>query len=154
MSNFTTIYDELINTTLPGITGFSSKQAIPNPYDLTDNSFGMLRDGYGILVGDAVESDFQLLKETWVEQEISIILTEALRRTSHNVTPLQTLTKSLVEDAILLRKDLLNADQITIPSSIERIDFVNRTAIEYLDLEESIIITTTVNFIFTISETI
>jgi hypothetical protein len=154
MSNFSTIYDELIATTIPGLTGYSTKTQIPIPYELSLNDMNSLRNGWGILIGDASQSDFQDYKDTWVDQSISFVLTRVLRTTHHNKTPMETETKQLIEDAILIRLDLYNADQITIPDNIQKIDFVSRSGIEFIDAEEFKILTTTVEFSFTISETI
>lgn len=154
MSNFSTIFNELVGTTIPGLTGFSGKTEIANPYALELNDFNTLRDGWGIVIGDSSDSEYQEYKFTIIEQEISFVLTRVVRSTRHNVTPLQTALKAMIEDAITMRIDLLNDDQITIPSNIYKIDFLGRTAVEFLDAEEWNIITTTNNFMFSIRETL
>lgn len=154
MSNFSTIFDQLVGTTIPGLTGFSTKTQIPNPYALEENDINQLKNGWGIIIGDASESEFQVFKNTTVSQDIGIVLTREVRKTQNNKTPLETATKAIVEDAVSIRKDFYNADQLTIPSNIENITFTGRDAIEQLDAEQFYIITTTVNFAFQIAETI
>jgi len=154
MSKFTTIFDELITTTIPSLTGFNTKTQLPNPYNLILNDVNLLNNGWGILIGDSSNADYNELNSVWTEQEVSFVLTRVVRATHHNKTPLESTIKSLVEDAILIKIDLLNNDQITIPASIQKIDYINRTAIEFIDAQEYNILTTTINFNFVISESI
>lgn len=152
MSNFSTIYDQLLDTTIPNLTGFTTKTRIANPYELTDNDEGNMRDGYGLVVGDSVETATQYFcDKTMVSQQLGIVLARVVITTPHNATPLETATKAMIEDAVTLRKDFYNADQLTIPSNIEKITFLNRTGIEFFSDEFSFI-TTTVNFLFDIKE--
>ena len=96
-----------------------------------------------------------MFKNTTVSQEIGIVLTREVRTTQNNKTPLETSTKALIEDAVLVRKDFYNADQLAIDSAIENITFLGRSEVEQLDPEEGFyIISTTVSFIFQIQEEI
>lgn len=154
MSNFTTIYDQLIGTTIPALTGFNTKTQIVNPYSIEENDINLLRNGWGILIGPASESPRQEYKYTRVVQEISFLLTRVVRATDHNKTPLETATKSLIEDAVLIRLDLYDDDEITIPSNIEKIDFTNRSGVSYIPADGYNIIFTIANFNFEIRETL
>ncbi len=154
MSNFSTIFDQLVDTTIPALTGFSTKTKLSNPYDLADNDEGQLRDGYGLIIGAADETTPQYMCDfTVVSQEIAVVLTRVVISTPHNTTPLDTAVKALVEDAVTIRKDFYNPDQLTIPSNIEKIQFNNRSGIEYIS-DEFKFVATTVFFTFDIKESL
>ena len=152
MSNFSTIFDQLVDTTIPALTGFSSKKQLVDPYNLEENDINLLRNGWGIRIGDAEDSPFQEFKFTRVIQEISIVLTREVKATEHNKTPLETATKALIEDAVSMRVDFYNADQLTLDSNIENIVFNSRSGVEFID--ETNVVFTVVSFNFEIKETI
>lgn len=154
MSNFTTIYDQLIGTTIPGLTGFSTKTQIPNPYEIDQNDKNLLRNGWGITVGGSSNSPHQEYKYTKVNQSFGFVLSREVKGTHHNTVPLQTATKNLVEDSVLIRLDLYNSDQISIDSNIENILYTGRSPVQFIDEDGFNIIWTTVSFIFEIKETI
>jgi hypothetical protein len=143
-----------VGTTIPAITGFSTKTQIVNPYEIENNDKNLLRNGWGITIGNATNVPSQVFNFTWIAQEFGIILTREIRATEHNKTPLETASKAMVEDAILLRIDFHNADQIAIESSIENINFLNRTPISYVGVDGYNIIWCSVNFSFEIKESI
>lgn len=154
MSNFSTVYDFLIGTTIPALSGFSSKTQIPNPYDIQYNDKNFLRNGWGILVGASSETDYQEYNFTRVGQELGIILTREVQGTEHNKTPLETATKLLIEDAVAIRLDFYNADQLTLDANIENIVFLGRSPVQYVGLDGYNIIFTIVNFSFELKESL
>lgn len=155
MSNFSTVYDYLIATTIPGLTGFSTKTEIIDPYNIENNDINFLKNGWGIRELGSSESDFNEMNFTRVDQGFGIVLTRVHQATKHNVTPLHTAVKNLIEDSVLIRKDFYNWDQLTLDSNIENIIFTGRDAIEFLAAEEGYsILYTVVKFDFTLKESI
>jgi hypothetical protein len=141
-----------VGTTIPALTGFSTKTQIVNPYALEENDVNILRNGWGITIGACAETPSQEFKYTTVRQIIGIVLTRVVRNTEHNKTPLETATKAMVEDAIAARIDLYNDDQIAIPDNIQLIMFLSRTPVEYIAADGFNIIFTEVSFAFDIRE--
>lgn len=154
MSDFTTVYDLLIGTTIPALTGFSTKTEIVNPYDLEQNDKNLLRNGWGLRVGSTTETEGQEFGFTRVSQGFNLVLTREVRAGDHDTTPLQTATKQLAEDAVLARLDFENIDQITLDANIEIVRFAGRTAIAYLGFEGFNIVWTVANFNFELKETL
>lgn len=154
MSNFTTVYDYLVGTAIPALSGFSSKTQIVNPYDLEQNDKNLLRNGWGLTVGATVETATQEFGFTRVSQIFGLVLTREVRSGDHDPTPLQTATKQLVEDAVAARVDFENPDQITLDANIEIVRFVGRTAISYLGEDGFNIISTIASFNFELKETL
>lgn len=153
MSKISTIYDQLVNTTIPSLTGFNSKTRISNPFEIEKNDLMLLKNGWGLKLGPASDSPFQEFNKTKVTQVFSIVLTRQVIKTQHNYTNLDTAVKLLKEDALLVRLDFYNADQLGLDSSIELITFSGESEIEYIDDEFEIIVMQ-VDFNFEINENI
>ena len=154
MSNFTTVYDLLVGTTIPGLTGFSTKTKIPDPYNPEDNDINFLRNGWGLTIGESSDSEFQEFKYSKVNQVFNLVLTREVNRTSNNTATVESVSKAMAEDIVTARLDLLDDDQITLDSNIEMITFEGSSAIEPLDLEDSYVLSTTVTFNFVLRESL
>lgn len=152
MSNFSTVYDQLISL-IPTLSGFTTKTKIINPYELESNDDNLLRDGWGLIVGDSFEGELDVFNKTNVNQSFGVVLTRELNQTYHNATPYETVTKLLIEDAVTLRVRFLNADQLGVQNNLELVRYVGRTGISFIS-DELKILTTTVNFNFSITENI
>lgn len=149
MSNFTTVYDQII-TTLE--TLFSDKKELPNPDNLLDNPDPELADGFGVIIGPALHADFDYT-EFYENRDITIIFTESVVRLEGDEVNFKTIKKNIIEDTVTLKKDFLANDQISVASSIQQIDLVTSTGVDIIPGKEKIL-TASVTFTFGISETI
>ena len=150
MSNFTTIYDRM---RVEIAAHFSSARELPNPENLEENADQILNNGYGIIVGPAtVLTDFDNT-EYYEEREFQIVFTRVIKTTDNNVAPLVTAKKNLIEDTVTLKKDWLNADQLTVDSSVQTVKLGDSSGIEFITNKPNFI-KTTIKFIVGISESI
>lgn len=152
MSKISTVIDT-IRTAIPALSGFSSKTEIPNPYSLVDNNSNLLKDGWGLAVGSAT-ADFNEFCKFFEEREFSIILTRQVFSLANCADQPVTAAKSLLEDMILIKKDLLNIDQLGIPTSIARINLGSSSGIESVNGDKFNYFTISTSFLITISEDI
>lgn len=151
MSNYTTAYNALL-TVIPTLTGFTTKTKIPNPMSLEDNSYQFLRNGWGLIATSDSESDFQVLKQNRVTHGFTVRITEQLLKSDHNATAFDTVSLSLKEDAITLKEELLKDDQLSVATSIERVDHTGTSGIEQVNLDKHNLLYVDVNFTIEISE--
>lgn len=151
MSNISTVYDALKGA-LPVL--FSSKLDIPNPYSLEDNAVRMLVNSYGIKINDVTEGPIDVLKDTNVTYAFSVVLTSELVRMESDTAILHTTVKQLYEDALIVRKDYLNADQLGVPDNVEKIDYVSTTGVQYFNKGKNSFVSIEIDFNVEISETI
>jgi hypothetical protein len=100
-------------------TLFSSKQRIPNPYSLEDNSYPFLRDSWGLRLGshNLVRSEFCKIYQSY---NFVIVLCREIIRTDHNAVTYDTVAKNLMEDAFTLREFFYDIDNMN-----ETIDQIN-----------------------------
>ena len=129
MSKVSTIYDQLIGTTIP--TLLPNHTRVPNPYSLEDNSDNFLRQGWGLKIGTSTpaESEFKSFNN---ERTFTIVLTREIIRLDSDSETIDTAVKLLLEDVFELQKRLLNPDQITIESDVELIDISNVSGVEFV----------------------
>ena len=129
MSKVSTIYDRL-RVVIPTITGFSDKKEITNPYSLEDNNINILREGWGLAIGESTPTpgEYNAFNE---ERTFNIIVTQEVKYTDHNLDPRITVEKAVLEDSYNLKKEILNNNQLNIPSDIEIILPGGSTGIEF-----------------------
>ena len=109
MSNISTVIDA-IRTTIPTLTGFSAKSEIPNPYSLEDNSTHLLKDGWGLVVEDAINATPEEFKSIRMDRDFTVVLTRQLFKTAHDVSTPITQYKALLEDQFTVTQDFLQQD--------------------------------------------
>jgi hypothetical protein len=144
---------DAFRSVVPGITGFSDKTEIPNPYSLADNDSRMLQDGWGVSVGASSPSipEFKSFYEEWT---ITVHLTECLFSLAHDPEKVHEATKRLMDDAVNLKKNILNNNQIGIQAKIARINLSGTSGAEFVRGDKFNILTVNVNFLVTITELI
>ncbi len=132
MSKISTVYDQLI-TTIAALSGYTTKDRIPNPYSIEDNNLTLLRDSWGLKLNGAVAiPEFEQFKATWSRYEMELVLTREVIKVASDVTKLDTQTKSMLEDLVTARLSLVSDNQIGIPLSIEQIRVTSDTAIDFI----------------------
>jgi len=91
----TTAYDAL-KTTIETTLGATFLK-IPNPYDLEANSDGVLRKGYGIKIGPAV--NVQAVSCNYiVDRTFTVVICRESLNTDHDAAGIASVEKQLVED--------------------------------------------------------
>jgi hypothetical protein len=149
-SKITTIYNAIV-TELGTI--FPSKTRIPNAYDLENNPFNMLVDGYGLRIDDS--SLYRpVLRTSGQARSFTVIITRQVVRTDTNATIIDTEAKAILEDANTLILSMEDSDQINANSSIDRIDFSGSSGIELLGASRSQFISVEVTFNVQYKETL
>jgi len=151
MTKISTVYDTL-RAALGAL--FPSKTEIPNPYSLSDNNSLLLVDGWGLAVGTQAPGAIDTFKDSIVSREFSIIFTEQVITTADNPDPFVSQAKSILEDSVIARLDLLDFDQLGIPLSVEKIEYLNSSGIEFINAAKFNIISISNNYLIEISEEI
>ena len=147
-SKVTTVYNQ-IRTKLA--TLFSSKSEIPFPEDLLNNDDNFLRNGYGVLIRDAIPAVFTQ-NEYYLNRVFGIILTKEVVGTKESTEAIKTCRLDLAEEQVTLINEFDAADQLEIDSSIEILSIANVSPIEIVPGNDRILMTT-VFFTIGISET-
>lgn len=144
-SNFTTLYQK-VRTTIPLLTGFSTKTEIPYPYELSSNNAHFLRDGWCIKVGEATpDTATYLVPEYTLLQSFEIILTRYVPTLDSDPALIVAAVGTLRDDLNIIEKDFTgsrfsNADKVhnVIINSITGID--NVTSGKFKHIKASIIL--------------
>jgi len=115
-TKITTVYNYFV--TQLG-TLFSSKNRIPNPYSLEDNSIHFLKDSWGLKMGG--QSFFRAELCNFSEQYnfVAVLCREVVRQ-DHDLTSFDTAIKNMKEDTFTLREFFYDIDNMN--SDIDKID--------------------------------
>lgn len=151
MSKISTVYDTVRSALA---TLFPNKTEIPNPYSLADNNDRLLLDGVGLRVGNQVIGTLETLKDSIIIRDFSVIFTKHVMATADNPDPIIVETKNILEDSVIARLDLLDFDQMGIDLSVEKIDYLGSSGIEFINSGKFNIISLVNTFSFEISEEI
>lgn len=100
-------------------TLYSSKNRIPNPYSLEDNSIHFLKDSYGLRMGSQgfFKAEMCYLSEQY---NFIVVLCREVIRQDHDLTSFDTAVKNLKEDTFTLREFFYDIDNMN--SNIDKID--------------------------------
>jgi len=153
MSKFSTIYDTILSV-VPTLAGFDSKTRIPNAYSLADNATTFLEDGWGLRVNGAVPGDLTLLSCPIVtnKRTFGVILTRKLYSVNNDNEQLDNIVKAMAEDMTTLLLTFEDCEQLGVDESIEKIDFINDSGIQYLYKDDLSFLVLQINFTIEISE--
>lgn len=131
MSKITTIYNQwetVVESLLPSYT------KIVNPYQLDDNPEILMRSGYGILMGPAINRNRILSCKVSIERTFSMFLVNHITTTPNQKVNMANLEKAIMEDQFLILKDIeLNASL----TAAERAAYQGDGGIEFLEGESS-----------------
>lgn len=153
MSNISTVIDA-VRQAIPLLAGFSDKAEIPNPYSLADNDSQFLENGWGLSILSSSLSSINTFKDHSESRQMVISLTKQFVSIEGDNDAIHTDSKILLEDALILSKDLLDFDQLGIDSSVQKIDFVSNSGIEFVIGNKFNFIFTETIFNFDISESL
>ena len=132
MSKISLIYDALVARCDSVLTDYSQ---LPNPYDIEANNELFLSKGFGVAVGAGLRTDRLISCQKSWERTFSVILTNQITTTEHNIDANETIQKSILEDHFALFSDLekeTTLSQITIRSQVEADD-----GLEFVDLDDA-----------------
>lgn len=129
MSNITIIYDKLREIIPTIVTG---RAELPNPYSLINNPNLYLKKGWGLTIGEGVESEIGTYCDDFETRTFDIVLTDHLATLNNTHELMAAASKSLMENIRALKNRFIDFDQLTINESIEKISFVSSSGIEFL----------------------
>lgn len=118
---------------------------LPNPYDIEDNNELYLSKGFGVAVGPGVRTDRLVSCQKSFERTFSILMTNQITTTDHNITANETIQKNILEDHFLVFSDLekeTSLSALTIKSEVDSddgLEFVNTEAARYYLIQINVI---------------
>ena len=151
MSSINQVYKTL-RQIIPTITGISGKKELPNPESLENNNDNLLKDGWGIIVGDSSPFDSQELCRTMDEITFSIVITKESFNSIADASKSFNTNDELLQNMSDIRVRLLDSDKIGIPQYLDMITYTGSSAIEFVNSDKYNIRAITINFNFLITE--
>ncbi len=143
MGKISTIYDA-INTLLS--TKLPSHTQLPNPYEVNQNTYLHLNNGYGLGVGPGQDTERYIgCLVTW-EQLYQVILVRRVVTTQNNTTSREGIEKNLLEDWDILRKAFYLNNTLSntvIKSTVishSGINFIDGDKLKFLGLEMQLVV--------------
>ena len=137
------IYDQIVticSSTLPAF------KRLPNPYELTENTFLRLENGFGVSVGPGVnENRFVGCFTTW-ERSFLITLVKKVSTSQNNLDLRQTIEKDILVAQDLVQKAFyanhtLSGNAVTSTVSDDSgINFIDGDRLKFLGLEINILV--------------
>ena len=149
-TKISTIYDT-IRTALASI--LTGKLEIPNPYSLDDNPIQFLKDGYGVVIGSGTPGAIQIYCLDSEARTFTIILTKEVYRLEVDSANLITESKNLLEDIRKVKNDMLAYDQLTIDTTIQKIDYTGGSGINFVSAGKHNLIYADISFSIEYTET-
>lgn len=128
MSNVNDIYNK-IRAAIPTLTGFSTKTEIPRPGSLGDNPETLLRNGWGIVRGDASIDTATDNPEYTMITEFRVVITKKFFTTDSNSDPYVTAVQSLYDDLATIQDDF-TLTRFSIADKVEFVNIVTITGVE------------------------
>jgi len=129
MSNISTIIDA-VRTKVTAL--FPDKHEIPNPYLLESNAENFLQDGFGIRVDASSLTAGQTFYSITEDRTITIIISEKAYRIESNPDPMYIIAKNILEDALSLKVEFMDKDQLAVGDAIESINYNSDTGINFV----------------------
>jgi hypothetical protein len=130
------INTQIYNSILSSVSAlFPNKQRIHNPYELSDNPELIMKDSWGIKVGQSslVELVFCNLS---TEREYSLLLIRQFASVGSKDTAFDAVTTSILEDQALLLDVLHSPNELGIPDIINNLVIGNISGIEFMQANE------------------
>jgi hypothetical protein len=132
-TQITAIYDSIV-TTVSGL--LSSYIRLQNPYDLSDNTEGALRKGWGIAVGTSTNSNRQVSCHVSQVQTIRIVISRQMYASDLNVSAKADAQKNLLEDLFLVIKEYSKEEISLAGNEQANINYIGHDGIEEVFVKE------------------
>ena len=144
MSNISIALDRIRDVVLPAL--FPSKIEIPKTRDLETNIDKFLQDSWGIRIDGSVNAAYKEFTSTAEGVAMTIILSKEAFTEAASANKRFVVEKSLLEDSVTLRKEMINHDRLGISNNILDITYDGNNGIQsiygekFLYIENSFII--------------
>jgi hypothetical protein len=129
MSKISTFYDALITLINNTFTGSDAKLELDDPYNPENNNEVILKNGFGVQIGELVNDKRTLEGKTTFSKRVSVIFTRQHFGSDRNAAVRRTTEKNLLEDELTLIKAIWN-DGGTLSSSVSHMIFETDGGIE------------------------
>ena len=150
-SKFSDVYDSLV---LRLAALYPSKTPLPYPYSITDNPTQFQKDGYGVKVGPASNSELTTDYSSAVDHSISVVLTREVYGFTGTESTLVAETKAIYDDMYLLKNDLLDLSRVSPMFQGETVDYESDSGIEDITGDQQRFISLEVVFTFDLTQEI
>jgi len=127
MSKFSDVYDSLL---IEVGTLFPTKVKLSDSIDLDNNPFPLLKNAYGIKVGDSSTSDLTTDYLYTDVRTFSILFTAEVYDLAINNSSFENASKALIDDVYTLRERMLDLSKISPILGGENITCIGDTGIE------------------------
>lgn len=128
MSNISTVYNAILTRLGFIYSSNTSYTRIPDPYELENNKEIFLRKGYGLKYNGASPVEGELNQYNNVHS-FSIVLSRENIKLESQFTPVDDVTKNILEDVYRLQQDFYASNELNAQSSINIIDLGDVTPI-------------------------
>jgi len=118
MSEISDVYDAIISKM---VELFPNKPRIPNPYSLQDNPDRLLKDSWGVSVGDGSRTELSFC-HLQLERSFEIVLTREMFTIDTKEDGFDFSVKSLLEDARTVQLEFYKLDELGIADKIDQLD--------------------------------
>lgn len=149
---------DAIRAAIPTYSGFTSKQEIPNPYSLEDNSETFLEDSWGLLIGSGTRAEADTLaikyQSVGTVRSIGVILSRVVYDIDGQCGNVTTEVKSLLADAKTIRDNFLSLTKFGVLKGGEDITYDGDSGVEFTIADKARVIHTQIDFTFEIVENI
>jgi len=130
MSAITTVYDILITRIAAVLTGH---YRLSNPYKLEENAETFLRIGYGLAIGDAVNTLKPMTGCLFTQRNFILSISRRYAATESNAVAKATTEKQIMEDLFLLINDFHQNTTLTNGNRV--VKFESDSGINYVQGE-------------------
>lgn len=134
MSVISTAYDAIV---LEVQEQLASHVRLPNPYEVDKNIEPILKLGWGIKLGPAVNTHRMIDCHATFERDVSIVITRKFYAQELNATDKASVEKLLLEDQFLILKEFEKRPQVNNTSGVIKFIYESDTGIESVFVNEA-----------------
>lgn len=127
MSNISTVYDAMITRIAAKLT---THLRLPNPYKPNENSELFLKQGYGVALGPALNTNRLVACKLSIERQFFVSISRKYFALESSATNKASTEKQLLEDQLLLIQDF--ESDPTLNGSAFKTVYVSDNGIEYV----------------------
>ncbi len=150
MTSISTIIDTVRSKTG---TLLSTRTEFPNPYSLEDNPESLIVNGYGIRIDESIPSVNSEICKHNEQQTLTIILIEKMYKSDTNPDGAYTTAKSLKEDAMIIKRDFNNGNELGIHTDIEKLEWTGDSEIDFVIAKKFNFMFIEISYNFSLRET-
>lgn len=148
MSGISTAYSAIISKI---DTVFASKSRLHNPYELMDNPEIIMRDAYGLKVGEAVREDMEYCNLTLI-RSFTVIFLRQFATVGNKETAFDSISMALMEDQQTLMNHIHSKSELGIPDTVNISNIATAGGIDFLQTDQKKYLFCECTFTITTSE--